>query len=52
MHQFNKAALRYVLFSRRAPRLLVLGYLIACLGPFKVLEMIESVLKRTCLHIS
>jgi hypothetical protein len=31
---------------------LVLGYLIACLGPFKVLEMKEFVLKITCFHIS
>jgi hypothetical protein len=48
----SKNQLQIFVFSRRAPLFLVLGYLIVCMVPFKVLEMIEFVLKITCFHIS
>jgi hypothetical protein len=37
---------------QKGANFLVLGYLIACLRPFKVLEMMEFILKITCFHIS
>jgi hypothetical protein len=38
--------------SRSALCLLVLGYLIDCQGPFRVVERIESVLKIIYFHVS